>query len=78
MREHVRRYMRAAFTLAADPAVADRRLGALRAPARLSRPLLDQEQALLDHVQGSCARRARPVHEQILARSSDPIAARAR
>ena len=71
VREHVRAYMRAAFALDADPALADRRFARVRARARLPRALPDQEPPLLDHVQGAARRPRGLVHEQLLARSRD-------
>ena len=50
VREHVRRYLRAAFTLAADPAAGRPSARRVRAPARLPRPLPDQEPPLLHDV----------------------------
>ena len=58
VREHVRRYLRAAFTLAARSRARGPAARRVRAPARLPRPLPDQEPPLLDHVQGA-ARGAR-------------------
>ena len=80
------RYMREAFALADDPALADRRLRRHRARVRLPRPLPDQEPPLLHHLQGaargardatstsSCSRRSDDAAQRALAGAVERIA----
>ena len=76
VREHVRRYLRAAFALAADPALADRRLAAVRAPLGYRGHCLTKSRRYSTTFKALRQAREQHVHEQILARSRDAPNAR--
>jgi hypothetical protein len=71
VREHVRRYVRAAFTLAADPALTDRRLGACAHQLGYRGHCLTKSRRYSTTFKALRQAREQHVHEQILARSSD-------
>jgi hypothetical protein len=76
VREHVRVYMREAFTLAADPALADRRLAATAHALGYRGHCLTKSRRYSTTFKALREARERHVHEQLLARSDD-IAQRA-
>jgi hypothetical protein len=71
VRDHVRRYLRAAFTLASDPAMADRRLGLCAHQLGYRGHCLTKSPRYSTMFKALREARARHVHEQILARSRD-------
>jgi hypothetical protein len=71
VRDHVRRYLRAAFTLAEDPAVADRRLGACAHQHGYRGHCLTKSRRYSTTFKALREAREQHVHEQILARSQD-------
>ena len=71
VREHVRRYLRAAFTLAADPALADRRLGACAHQLGYRGHCLTKSRRYSTTFKALRQARAQHVHEQLRARSTD-------
>jgi hypothetical protein len=71
VRDHVRRYLRAAFTLAEDPAVSDRRLGPCAHQLGYRGHCLSKSRRYSTTFKALREARARHVHEQILARSRD-------
>ncbi len=71
VREHVRAYMREAFTLAADPALADRRLEATAHALGYRGHCLTKSRRYSTTFKALREARERHVHEQLLARSED-------
>jgi Replication initiator protein, pSAM2 len=73
VREHVRRYLRAAFTLTANPALADRRLAACAHQLGYRGHCLTKSRWYSTTFKALREARERHVHEQILARSHDLV-----
>jgi hypothetical protein len=73
VREHVRRYLRAAFTLAADPALSDRRLAACAHQLGYRGHCLTKSRRYSTTFKALRQAREQHVHEQILARSRDAV-----
>jgi hypothetical protein len=71
VREHVRGYMRQAFTLHVDPALADRRLGPCAHALGFRGHCLTKSRRYSTTFKALREARERHVHEQILARSRD-------
>jgi len=71
VREHVRAYIREAFTLAADPSLADRRLGAVAHALGYRGHCLTKSRRYSTTFKALREARERHVHEQLLARSDD-------
>ncbi len=71
VRDHVRRYLRAAFTLNADPALADRRLGPCAHQLGYRGHCLTKSRRYSTTLTALRQAREQHVHEQILARSRD-------
>jgi hypothetical protein len=71
VREHVRRYLRSAFTLAADPALADRRLGPCAHQHGYRGHCLTKSRRYSTTFTALRQAREHYVHQQLLARSSD-------
>ena len=72
VREHVRRYLRAAFALASEPALADRRLAACAHQLGYRGHCLTKSRRYATTFTALRQAREQHVHEQILARSHDP------
>jgi hypothetical protein len=71
VREHVRRYLRAAFTLASDPVLADHRLGACAHQLGYRGHCLTKSRRYSTTFKALREAREQHVHEQLLARSHD-------
>jgi hypothetical protein len=71
VRDHVRSYMRSAFTLGADPALQDRRLAACAHALGYRGHCLTKSRRYSSTFKALREARERHVHEQILARSHD-------
>jgi hypothetical protein len=71
VREHVRAYMREAFALAADPALADRRLAATAHALGYRGHCLTKSRRYSTTFKALREARERHLHEQLLARSDD-------
>ena len=78
VREHVRAYLREAFALAADPALADRRFGACAHALGYRGHCLTKSRRYSTTFKALRQAREQHVHEQLLARSRDADATRAR
>jgi hypothetical protein len=72
VREHIRRYLRAAFALASEPALADRRLAACAHQLGYRGHCLTKSRRYSTTFTALRQAREQHVHEQILARSDDP------
>ena len=72
VREHVRRYLRAAFTLDDDQALADRRLAACAHAFGYRGHCLTKSRRYSTTFKALRQAREQHVHEQLLARSNDP------
>jgi Replication initiator protein, pSAM2 len=72
VRDHARRYMRAAFTLAADPALADRRLGPCAHQLGYRGHCLTKSRRYSTTFKALRQAREQHVHEQLRAGSTDP------
>jgi hypothetical protein len=73
VREHVRAYLRAAFELADDPALADRRFARCAHTLGYRGHCLTKSRCYSTTFKALREARERHVHEQLLARESDPV-----